>query len=226
VPSGSNISKVQEHASKAGSDLIVTLSERASFSYLTGAVTSGTPSEGKGFYHLVFDVPALFSLRAYFDSEAYRATARLIAMPPECQAIADKLHKQEEQYNQKVSQLDDHDPSHAPYEKPFDIPGAEELFNDKKKTAQDLHACLEKRMSLRSALPFAPYPCGEIHVELQKFKQGKKFDKDLKDWVDSPVPQATIDAKQQEYTECLQNNPPGTTVPLKSLKSLIESSYP
>jgi hypothetical protein len=56
VPSGSTITKVEEHASKAGSALTVTTQAKGSFSYVTGAVTSGKPEDGKGFYHLVFDV--------------------------------------------------------------------------------------------------------------------------------------------------------------------------
>jgi hypothetical protein len=221
VPSGSNIVKVDEHTSKAGSDLIVTTDEKGSFSYVKGLVTSGKPSDGKGFYHLVFDVPALFSLRAYFDSEAYRAIAPLVPMPPECQAIADELQKLQEQYNKKVSQKDDQ----GEYQKPLDIPGAPELLEEKTKVMQQLHACMDKRKSLRPVLPAAPKPCAGVLFELQKLKEGKRFDPDLRQWVEAPASPAAIAAQEKKLAECLQNNPwppPGYV----SLKSLIESAYP
>jgi hypothetical protein len=137
-------------------------------------------------------------------------------MPPECKAIADKYHDLERRIGDKVSQqikdgLD-----------PMDAPGIEELKKDKSKALQQLHACMEKRRNLRSVLPVTPDPCAGILLELEKLRQGRKFDKDLKEWIDVPASPAQIAALEKELVECRKKNLP----PPKSLKSLIESAYP
>lgn len=217
VPQGSNITKVVENASKAGSALVVTTEARGSFSYVKGSVTSGKPKDGKGFYHLVFDVPALFSLRAFFESEAYRGMAPLVPMTPECKAIQDKLNKVAQQFSELVSkQVKDK-------LLPLDAPGAEKLLEEKKKLQQQLHACLDKRKSVRPVLPEAERPCDHISYELQQMRKGEKFDKDLKEKVDVPASPEAIAAKEKELAECLKSHiPPGFV----SLKDLIESAYP
>jgi len=42
--------------------------DRGNYDVLHGQVVSGRPDAGKGFFHAIFDVPALFSLRALLES--------------------------------------------------------------------------------------------------------------------------------------------------------------
>ena len=201
------------------------------YTVLRCGVSSGKPANNKGFFHLVFDVPALFSLKAYFDSEAFYATDPRI-VPPECQSIADELDKLAKQYDDVVSQLlkDGH--------KPLDNPQAEELLAKRKKKYQQLHACLGRKRSVRAAMaqafpptPGVPPECQGIADELDALQKqyNKVVSQLLKDGhkpLDNPQAEALLGKRKQKYQQlhaCIESS---TWVAPRSVRDLIESSYP
>jgi hypothetical protein len=158
IPHGSNLTKVSGGNTSMASQVSFFVTDHGSYSLLKGEVLSGRPAAGKGFYHIVFDVPALFSLRAFLDSP----------------------------WEEKAG------------------------------------------------------PCDHLAHELQKLKNGKTFDPELKKWIPDPVSPATIAAKQKELDDCLtklkaSQQPLSLRAAIKShglpagkvsLRTLIESAYP
>ena len=92
VAPDAKVTKVREDAQLAGSPLHITSGIEQGVTYIKGSVESGVPDHlglGKGFYHLVFEVPALFSLRAFFASPWDEKPLH------PCQEIQRQLHRLE-----------------------------------------------------------------------------------------------------------------------------------
>src|SRR5262249_55448659 len=68
APLGSAMKRVAGGGEGMAESVSFVTESRGSYAILMAQVSSVKPDNGKGFYHVVFDVPALFSVRAFVDS--------------------------------------------------------------------------------------------------------------------------------------------------------------
>jgi hypothetical protein len=212
IPLGTTMTKVAGGNEGMVASVSFGTQARKGYAVLKGTVSSGKPDQGKGFYHVVFDVPALFSVRALLESPWD------VHKPGPCDALAYELNQM------KKGEFDTELKKWLP------------AFTDDEIAAkqQELNSCLAKAkqtpkppLSLRDALDPPEQPaspeCAQLKSQLDKMTQGE-FDTELKKWIPSATPQE-IAAKRAELKECLHKHPPPPPEPA-SVRALIEAAYP
>jgi hypothetical protein len=212
IPLGTTMTKVAGGNEGMAASVAFGTEARKGYAVLKGTVSSGKPDQGKGFYHVVFDVAALFSLRALLESPWD------VHKPGPCDALAHDLGQM------KKGEFDPELKKWVPAYTDDEIAAKQ----------QELNSCLAKAkqtpkppLSLRDALDPSPQPaspeCAKIKHDLDKMTQGE-FDTELKKWVPSATPQE-IAAKRTELKQCLHQHPPPAPPPI-SLRAQIEAAYP
>lgn len=212
IPSGAKMTFVAGGEAGMASSVSITTQPRRGYSVLIGDVESGQPGDGKGFYHAMFDVPALFSLRAFLESPWDE-------QPDACDHIANELAqmKKGKEFDPDLKKL-------------LPNPASDQDIAAKQAELQECRArkAANQPSSLRAAIgpvdPPAMRPqCANVAAELADMKKGE-FDPELKKWLPA-ASSKEIDAKQQELKACLSKYPAALPAPI-SLRALFEGAYP